>query len=121
LTASKPCGEWLRLAKADLAIAQIGDNSGFLLELLCFHAQQATEKAIKGLLSFYDLGFKKTHNISDLLKMIPDSVLLPVEVKKSSLLTEYAVSARYPSFYESVTPYEYRVAVDNCFFCCGMG
>ena len=38
--------DWLRLAKADLAIARLELPPDGLLELLCFHAQQAAEKSI---------------------------------------------------------------------------
>ena len=36
--------DWLRYAKADLALAQVPLPAGGLYELLCFHAQQAAEK-----------------------------------------------------------------------------
>jgi len=42
--------DWLRLAKADLAIARLELPPDGLLELLCFHAQQAAEKSIKAVL-----------------------------------------------------------------------
>jgi HEPN domain-containing protein len=42
--------EWLRYAQSDLKLASITLPSGVLLEALCFHAQQAAEKAIKAVL-----------------------------------------------------------------------
>jgi len=39
--------DWLRRARSDLALAKAPLPSGALYEDLCFHAQQAAEKAIK--------------------------------------------------------------------------
>ena len=40
-------GDWLRYAKADLALARVPLPQGGLYELLCFHAPQAAEKSVK--------------------------------------------------------------------------
>ena len=42
--------DWLRHAYSDLALASITPSSQILLEQLCFHAQQAAEKALKAIL-----------------------------------------------------------------------
>jgi HEPN domain-containing protein len=40
--------EWLRPAQSDLNLARLGRHQpGVLLEQVCFHAQQAAEKALK--------------------------------------------------------------------------
>lgn len=45
--------EWLRRARGDLIIAKgFSECEGVLLEDLCFHSQQATEKALKGVLVY---------------------------------------------------------------------
>jgi len=41
--------EWLNRARSDLAMAKT-QGSGIYYEDLCFHAQQAVEKAIKAVL-----------------------------------------------------------------------
>lgn len=41
---------WLVYANSDLALAKSAAGPGILLESLCFHAQQAAEKAIKAVL-----------------------------------------------------------------------
>lgn len=41
---------WLAYADSDLAVARGADRPGVLTETLCFHAQQAAEKAIKAVL-----------------------------------------------------------------------
>jgi len=40
--------EWLSRAKGDLAMARVPLPEGVFYEDLCFHAQQAAEKAFKG-------------------------------------------------------------------------
>ncbi len=35
----------------------------------CFHAQQAVEKLLKGLLAFQDQAFPHTHNLEELLAL----------------------------------------------------
>ncbi|WP_456427531.1 HEPN domain-containing protein [Rhodocaloribacter sp.] len=42
--------DWLRYARSDLALARVEPPAGVLTEMLCFHAQQAAEKALKALL-----------------------------------------------------------------------
>ena len=45
--------EWLRRARGDLIIAKgFSECEGVLLEDLCFLSQQATEKALKGVLVY---------------------------------------------------------------------
>ena len=42
--------DWLRYAVSDLEIARTTPSSRILLESLCFHAQQAAEKALRACL-----------------------------------------------------------------------
>lgn len=39
--------DWLRHAYSDLELARVALPAKVLLELLCFHAQQAAEKSLK--------------------------------------------------------------------------
>ena len=41
--------DWLRHACSDLELARVARTPKILLEGLCFHAQQAAEKALKAL------------------------------------------------------------------------
>lgn len=61
---------WLRRARSDLALAS-GDRAlaDVLYEDLCFHAQQAAEKAIKAVLVHRQVAFPRTHAIVDLLTL----------------------------------------------------
>ena len=62
-----------------------------------FHAQQAAEKAMKGLLTWHSEPFRKTHNLTELGAMCtrPDPSLEPL-LRRASVLTDYAWKFRYP-------------------------
>jgi HEPN domain-containing protein len=103
--------DWLRHACSDLELARMVRNSRILLEDLCFHAQQAAEKALKAVLISKSTPFPKTHNIRTLLDLLPQGVIPPREVKETASLTDYAVLSRYPGDLEPVTEEEYRKAL----------
>jgi len=104
-------GDWLRRAWSDLDLARVRRNSRILLEDLCFHAQQATEKALKAVLVFRSVPFPKTHNIRTLMDLLPEGLNLPEEARGAAGLTDYAVLTRYPGDLEPVTEEEYFEAV----------
>jgi HEPN domain-containing protein len=104
-------GDWLRHAWSDLELARTPRNSKILLEDLCFHAQQATEKALKAVLIFRSMPFLRTHNIRALMDLLPEDLNLPEEAKKAPILTDYAVLTCYPGDLEPVTEEEYKEAV----------
>jgi HEPN domain-containing protein len=104
-------GDWLRHAWSDLELARTTRNSKILLEDLCFHAQQATEKALKAVLIFRSMPFLMTHNIRAHMDLLPEDLNLPEEAKKAPILTDYAVLTRYPGDLEPVTEEEYLEAV----------
>ncbi|MGQ0814410.1 MAG: HEPN domain-containing protein [Gemmatimonadota bacterium] len=107
-------GEWLRRARADFALARTGRTAPEVLyEDLCFHAQQAAEKAIKALLVMRQLEFPKTHMLEQLLDLARRAgVEIPAEVRQSARLSDYATGARYPGGAEDVTEDDYRKAIE---------
>jgi len=92
--------EWLRYARMDYNIAVY--DKGFYpipLEIICYHCQQAGEKALKAILAYHDEEIPRTHNLYSLLKLCskyyPD--MLTELVKLSNRLTDFATVTRYPS------------------------
>jgi HEPN domain-containing protein len=89
--------ELLALAADDLIAA------GVLIEvptvsdaIVGFHAQQATEKALKAALAAARREFPFTHNIAVLLQLCEDARIgLPPALGTLDLLTPYGVAARY--------------------------
>ncbi len=105
--------EWLKRAKSNLEIAIIGELSNTILyEDLCFECQQAVEKALKGFLIFIEIPFSKTHSISYLIDMLESNgINIPDMVKEAVILTDYAVTTRYPGDYKSVDEDKYKNAI----------
>jgi HEPN domain-containing protein len=105
--------EWLARAKGDLALAEAPLPPGGFYEDLCFHAQQAAEKALKAIYLGRGWSFRYVHDLEELLKGLRDRGLAPAqEVGRAVLLTSYAFEARYPGPGEPVTEQEYKQAVD---------
>ena len=64
--------EWLNRARSDLALART-ERPDVYLEDLCFHAQQAVEKAVKALLIAHQVDFPYTHDIAQLLTLLENA------------------------------------------------
>ena len=103
--------DWLRYARSDLELAGINRPEEVLFEELCFHAQQAAEKALKAVLITKGISPPKTHNIRMLLDIISQVTIAPREVEDAAGLTDYAVTTRYPGDFEPVGEEEYREAL----------
>jgi HEPN domain-containing protein len=86
--------------------------AGVPLELLCFHAQQAAEKAMKAVLVHHGLPIRKTHSIGMLLDLLAAAPIeLPDEVRSGIALTDDAVAARYPGVYEPLNSEDHVQAI----------
>jgi len=105
--------EWLRRARSNLARAKAAyTDEDVLLEDLCFDAQQACEKALKAMLVWKGSIVPRTHSIGELIGDIAAAgVAIPAEVTEAAVLTDYAVSARYPGPAEAVSPADHGEAV----------
>lgn len=91
------CRLMLRKAAEDEeAMSLLSASRKPLVGIIGFHAQQAVEKRLKGLLSFRRITFPKTHDIEQLLDRLEISgVSVPPAVQESAALTPYAVHMRY--------------------------
>lgn len=98
---------WLKRAKNNLELAKNIEKEAFseyggeiFYEDACFELQQSAEKSLKALLIYYGKDFPKTHDLSELIKLIKKvtTVNIPEFIKKSVRLSPYAVITRYPNF-----------------------
>jgi len=89
---------WLARADSALALARVGTvGPQVLREDLCFQAQQAVEKALKGLLIARTQDYPKTHDLGKLLTLLRVAgVRVPPELDPAADLSVYAVVTRYP-------------------------
>lgn len=88
--------QWLEKAEHDLLAARlILDHQPLILDISCFHCQQAVEKYLKTFLIFRNRDFPKTHNIDLLLKSCSaiNDHFKEVDIKN---LEDFAVRGRYP-------------------------
>jgi HEPN domain-containing protein len=80
---------------------------------LCFHAQQAAEKAIKALLILHGVSFPYVHDLATLLTLFEKAIGdLPDSIRQAERLTPFAVEMRYPGAAPPVEEEKYREAIE---------
>ena len=89
--------DWLRYAHSDLALSRVPRPREVMLETLCYHAQQAAEKALKAALVHVGIAPPYTHNLRTLLDALSSSLVVPPEIDACSELSVYATETRYPA------------------------
>lgn len=95
-TPSDLARDWFDKGNEDLLACFGLLNQDICYPLVCFHAQQAVEKYLKGLLALHGRTIKKTHSLEALLQELGE--VLPVcELLDSTVndLSRYAIEARY--------------------------
>lgn len=104
--------EWMAKANNDLR------SASYLLKMkdcptdtVCFHAQQCVEKALKALLVMQGSDFRKTHDLSELVTLLPPRFHELLSNEEQDKLTEYATITRYPGNYEPISLTEGRQAI----------
>lgn len=88
--------QWMLKAKSDLKIA--GDElktENPATDAVCFHCQQAAEKAFKAFLSFHGIAFEKVHDLEYLknLCLQKDGFFSKLDIGD---LSAYAITVRHP-------------------------
>lgn len=101
--------QWMQYAQADYDLVKhvwFGDYYPKPLEIICYHCQQAAEKAVKALIAYFggQGGMPKLHDIQFLLMQIKNIVKRECGVEltdelldKAAELTKYGVAPRYPN------------------------
>jgi HEPN domain-containing protein len=90
---------WLSKAANDLLAAThtLGLGAECPYDIVCFHCQQCVEKCLKGVLASAGSDPPRTHDIRALVRLVPVPVTLPLTEDEQDLLSDYAVTVRYPS------------------------
>ncbi len=93
---------WVEFAKTDLGVAKHLNERYYPkpMEIICYHCQQAAEKAVKAIIIKYKTqgGMPKKHNLSFLLEQIKNNVDIPeVYYDYADALTPYGIAVRYPN------------------------
>ena len=91
--------DWIRFARMDLSAAvYLQGHSPLPIEIICYHCQQAAEKALKAVLVSYDADVPHIHDLNKLLAaatQYEDS--MQSLFKQANWLMNYAAFTRYPS------------------------
>ena len=93
---------WLRYAEDDLGVAKHLFNTYYPkpLSIICYHCQQAAEKAVKSLIVLYGSqgGMPRKHDIFLLLNQIRNMVNIDEKFYDyADILSPYGVAMRYPN------------------------
>ncbi|MCD8015767.1 MAG: HEPN domain-containing protein [Lachnospiraceae bacterium] len=94
--------EWFDLAVTDLGVAKHLYLTYYPkpLEVICYHCQQSSEKAIKAVIMYYGAqgGMPKLHDLSFLLNQLKNMVQIDDKFfDYADTLAPYGVSVRYPN------------------------
>ena len=104
--------EWLKRANSNLARAASPKPAAAYWEDLCFDAQQAAEKALKALFVWHGKKFPYSHDIGALVEDLESFVVeIPETVRHATILSDYAVATRYPTWGPPVTESEFQTAL----------
>ena len=104
---------FVRKAAEDEALpAEVVDRDRISNEIFGFHAQQASDKLLKALLSEFTVHFPRTHNLRLLMDLLADAGHpLPPSLADLDLLTAY--SPMISCLYSSGKKYTISSAVHN--------
>jgi HEPN domain-containing protein len=85
-------------------MARLGaKDESVLPEQVCFHAQQAAEKALKAVCLALGIDFPYVHDLEQLREVLETAgVSLPPELADVDDLTPYAVDTRYPGILDEI-------------------
>jgi HEPN domain-containing protein len=90
---------WLLKSQQDLAVAQLLiEKQHNYLGIAVYHCQQCVEKGLKAYLTYHDVLFKKTHDLTVLVRLCMEfEARFETLLEAAEMLTPYATNFRYPS------------------------
>src|SRR5690606_17037435 len=91
-------GEWIEKGDHDLGSAKlIFLHIPEYFDTIAFHCQQAVEKYLKALLIYFEIDFKRSHDLMYLLDLLSQSLEIKESMYDSALLLNvFSVQIRYP-------------------------
>ena len=105
---------WLRYAEEDLVTAETFLRHPHVPpRQCCWFAQQTAEKALKAVLIFLQIDFRRTYDLNVLRDLVPESWHLKTAHPDLSNLTRWAAEARYPEDMPETTNADASKAVEQ--------
>ena len=97
--------QWVEKAEHDFTTAEhtLTLKANCPYDTVCFHAQQCVEKYLKALLTLRGIVFQKTHDLTELLPLMPTEAQLTAFASDVAELNPYAIETRYPGDWEPQT------------------
>lgn len=91
--------KWLIKSQHDLGSARrLMEGDEPYLDTAVYHCQQAAEKALKAFLTYHDIEFEKTHDLTELVELaVTVEPAFESWRQVAEELTPYAVQFRYPA------------------------
>ena len=105
---------WMAKAEEDLLVAAhlLRMRRRCPFGIVAYHCQQSVEKHIKAVLTWYSVPFPRSHDLPELLSLLPSEARVGISGAELSLLNRYSVEVRYPGDWEPVTRSEARDALE---------
>jgi HEPN domain-containing protein len=98
------------LRKADqdkTAFDKLRNDPEIAVNILGFHAQQATEKMLKAALASNEIDFPFSHRLTDLFDLLKENgVVCPESLEELRFLTPFAVAFRYELYEDEEEPFD---------------
>jgi len=108
---SQAVSRWMNYAWMDLEAARVDLEHGVAASIVCFHAQQTAEKAIKACYVWLNAEFPFIHHLDRLRNELPGEWPLKALFPDLSLLTFWAADGRYPGDWPEATNEEAEEAL----------
>ncbi len=104
--------EWAEKADSDLrSAAHLLKMKNCPTDTICFHSQQCVEKYLKALLVAENKNFPKTHDLGELIALLPMRLQSLLDENERDRFTDYATVTRSPGDYEPIPLSEARQSV----------
>ena len=98
---------WLSYAEDDLQVAdRLLSQPDLAPRYTCWLSQQAAEKSLKALLLLETGGYKPTHDLHELVDLLPEPLAERIPRSGLSLLTQLYIESRYPGRYAEASSTE---------------
>jgi HEPN domain-containing protein len=104
---------WMRYALEELTLAKaLASDADSPARLVCWHSQQAAEKALKAALIIKGMGFPRTHNLVALRALLPLPVAQNMDIAELAELTQWGTESRYPGDWDEPSDGEAAEVLD---------
>jgi len=97
---------WLTIATRDISVAKhlFEVMRPMPVEIICFHSQQAMEKALKAVLAYHEAVIRKTHEIDEIIADCAKyTTEITVDMRVAEVMSSFAVAVRYTEDNRDIT------------------